>query len=74
MQPDGLMSVSAKLDAETETAWARALERDRADSIQPGNWDPIEVRHADAFLRIIDEIGEALAEAAQRRSPGGERR
>lgn len=64
---DGSVSFDFVLDAETGTAWARAIERYGADLIEPGHHDPVEQRHADAFMRICVELTESLADRRQTR-------
>jgi hypothetical protein len=59
-QSNGMVHVRFKLDPEIGTAWARAIERYGADFIGVGNRDTLQQRHADASLRICNEIAELL--------------
>jgi hypothetical protein len=60
-QPNGLLRVTGDLEDDAMAAWTRAVERYAAEFIEPGDIDPLEVRHADAFVRLFDEVTEALA-------------
>ncbi len=61
--PDGWYHVSLELEGEVFVSWQRAIERYAADFIRPGHTDPVDARYADAFVRLVLDITDALGPA-----------
>jgi hypothetical protein len=62
-QPNGWYKLAGRIESpEVSAAWQRAIERYGADFIRPGNTDPLEACNADAFVRLVLDITDALGD------------
>ena len=57
---DGTVRVNAKLEGEVGASMLRAVERYGAELVTPDRLHDVETRHADAFVRIVEELADLV--------------